>query len=135
MIDAQTRGQFMRYIVVGATSNLLLYLAYIGLTAGGLGHKTAMTLLYITGGVLTFVVNRTWSFNHKGSGHAALARYLVAYVLGYLFNLTLLWIFVDRLHQPHQAVQAAAIVLVAVSLFLMNKFWVFAPPPVRESAG
>lgn len=135
MIDAQTRGQFMRYIVVGATSNLLLYLAYIGLTAFGLGHKTAMTLLYITGALLTFMANRSWSFNHRGSGHAALARYIVAYVLGYLFNLTLLWLFVDRLHQPHQIVQAVAIVLVAASLFLMNKFWVFAPTAIRDSTG
>ena len=135
MMDAQTRGQLMRYIVVGATSNTLLYLAYIGLTTLGLGHKTAMTLLYVTGGLLTFFANRIWSFNHRGSGHSALARYVVAYVLGYLFNLALLWLFVDRLHQPHQLVQAAAIILVAVSLFLMNKFWVFAPPAIRESTG
>ncbi len=134
MIDAQTRGQFTRYIVVGGTSNLLLYLAYIGLTAAGLGHKTAMTLLYVTGMLLTFMANRNWSFNHRGSGHSALARYIAAYVLGDLFNFTLLWFFVDRLHQPHQWVQAVAIVLVAVSLFLMNKFWVFAPQVVRPRA-
>lgn len=135
MTDAQTRGQFMRYIVVGATSNLLLYLAYIGLTIFGLGHKTAMTLLYITGGLLTFIVNRNWSFSHKGNRRSALARYVVAYMLGYVFNLALLWLFVDHLHQPHQIVQAVAIVLVAASLFLMNKFWVFAPTAIRDSAG
>ena len=135
MMDAQTRRQLMRYIVVGVTSNLLLYLAYIGLTTLGLGHKTAMTLLYVTGGLLTFFANRTWSFNHRGSGPSALARYVIAYIFGYLFNLALLWLFVDRLHQPHLLVQAAAIVLVAVSLFLLNKFWVFAPPTIRESAG
>lgn len=135
MMDALTRKQFMRYVVVGATSNTLLYLAYLGLTVGGFGHKTAMTFLYITGGLITFIVNRAWSFNHQGNGHSALARYVVAYSLGYLFNLALLWLFVDRLHQSHQLVQAAAIILVAVSLFLMNKFWVFAPPIVRESSG
>ena len=72
MMDAQTRGQLVRYIVVGLTSNSLLYLAYIGLTTLGLGHKTAMTLLYVTGGLLTFFANRTWSFNHLGSGRSAL---------------------------------------------------------------
>ena len=134
MMDAQTRGQLMRYIVVGATSNTLLYLAYIGLTALGLGHKTAMTLLYVTGVLLTFFANRTWSFNHRGSGHSALARYVIAYILGYLFNLTLLWLFVDQLHQPHQIVQAIAIVLVAISLFTMHKFWVFASPVKHDCA-
>jgi putative flippase GtrA len=135
MIDAQTRRQFTRYVMVGAVSNSFLYLSYIGLTSIGWGHKTAMTLLYITGGLLTFIANRKWSFTHRGSGRSALARYIVAYVLGYLFNFALLWLFVDRLHQPHQIVQAVAIVLVAVSLFLMNKFWVFAPHAVRGGAG
>lgn len=135
MIDAQTRGQLMRYIVVGAASNSLLYLAYLGLTVIGLGHKTAMTLLYITGGLISFIINRAWSFKHKGNGQSAFARYSVTYILGYLFNLSLLWLLVDRLHQPHQVVQAVAIVLVAASLFLMNKFWVFAPLAARDNAG
>lgn len=135
MMNAQTRGQFIRYVVVGAISNLFLYLAYIGVTATGVGHKTAMTTLYLIGGLLTFIANRAWSFNHKGSGQMAFARYIVAYMLGYVFNFTLLWVFVDRLDQPHQAVQAVAIILVAISLFLMNKYWVFAPPHTGKSAG
>ena len=131
MIDAQTRRQLMRYIVVGVVSNSILYFAYLGLTVVGLGHKTAMTFLYITGGLISFIINRAWSFKHKGSGQSALARFIVTYILGYLFNFVLLWLFVDRLHQPHQFVQAVAIVLVAASLFLMNKFWVFAPISAR----
>lgn len=135
MIDAQTGGQLMRYIMVGVASNSFLYLAYLGLTVVGFGHKTAMTFLYITGGLISFVVNRAWSFKHKGRGRSAFARYSVTYIFGYLFNLALLWLFVDRLHQPHQFVQAVAIVLVAVSLFLMNKFWVFAPLATRDNVG
>lgn len=134
MIDAETRGQLRRYIVVGAVSNSLLYLAYLGLTAMGLGHKSAMTSLYITGALISFIINRAWSFKHKGCGQSAFARYSVTYILGYLFNLSLLWLLVDRLHQPHQVVQAVAIVLVAGSLFLMNKFWVFAALPAGDNA-
>jgi len=126
MIDANTRGQFLRYATVGLASNLLLYLAYLGLTSSGIGHKTTMTVLYATGVLITFVANRSWSFEHQGLAHAAFVRYVTAYILGYLLNFSLLWIAVDHLHLPHQGVQAVAIVLVAISLFLMHKYWVFA---------
>ncbi len=128
MIAAATRRQFLRYASVGLVSNLLLYLAYLGLTILGLGHKTSMTLVYVLGVLSTFIVNRSWTFNHGGMAQAAFVRYVIAYLLGYLFNLGLLWFAVDRLHLPHQGVQAVVIVVVAVGLFLMHRYWVFAPP-------
>lgn len=132
MIGSDIRRQFMRYATVGVASNLLLYLAYLSLTAMGLGHKVAMTLVYVSGVLLTFIANHAWSFKHRGGAHAAFVRYVIVYVLGYLLNLGLLWIAVDNLHLPHQGVQAVAIVAVAAVLFLMHKYWVFSPVGVRS---
>lgn len=125
--------QLSRYAVVGLASNAVGYLLYLLLTYAGMGHKSAMSLLYAVGVAQTFYFNRSWSFNHQGMAHTAFIRYVIAYALGYLLNLALLWLAVDRLHMPHQGVQAAAIVLVALSLFLMHKYWVFAPS-VRSGA-
>lgn len=135
MVHATTWIQFMRYIAVGLSANLLLYICYLVLTSIGMGHKTAMTLLYLSGVLLTFVANRVWSFSHGGLVHLAFGRYVIAYALGYLLNLALLWLAVDRMHLPHQGVQAVAIVLVAVSLFIMHKYWVFAPTTIGRGAG
>lgn len=134
MIDATTRRQFLRYATVGVASNLLLYLAFLGLTAMGMEHKIAMTVLYVSGVLITYLANRDWSFNHNGMTHTAFVRYVIAYVLGYLLNLGLLWFAVDFLHMPHQGVQAVAIVMVALSLFVMHKYWVFAPAIERGHA-
>lgn len=134
MVDGVTLRQSFRYASVGLASNLILYLAYLGLTALGMGHKLAMTLLYVSGVLVTFFANRNWSFNHNGATHWALARYVVVYVLGYLLNLGLLSFGVERLNLPHQGVQAMAIVAVAVSLFLMHKYWVFAPSHDRNAS-
>lgn len=127
MIRAATRSQFIRYASVGIASNLSLYLAYLLLTASGIGHKTAMTSLYALGVLMTFVANRAWSFKHKGAMHTALVRYAAASLFGYALNWLFLWTAVDILRLPHQAVQAIAICIVAGCLFLLNKFWVFAP--------
>ena len=131
MIDAQTLRQFVRYATVGVVSNLTLYIAYLGVTGLGMGHKLAMTLLYVTGVIVTFVFNRNWTFGHDGFAHQAFARYVIAYLLGYLLNLGLLWIGVDYLNLPHQGVQAGAIIVVASCVFLIHKYWVFEAPAIR----
>ena len=44
-----TLGQFVRYATVGLASNVVLYLAYLALTATGVGAKLAMSVLYLLG--------------------------------------------------------------------------------------
>lgn len=125
--------QLSRYAVVGLASNAVGYLLYLLLSYAGMGHKTAMTLLYVVGILQTFHFNRGWTFSHDGKLSGTFMRYLTAYAIGYLFNLTFLWLGADLLHLPHQWVQAAAIAIVALSLFLMQKYWVF-PPAVAGRA-
>ena len=71
MLDATARKQFLRYAFVGLSSNLVLYLAYLGLTALGMGPRLAMSILYAVGVTVTFAVNRRWSFSHDGLGGSA----------------------------------------------------------------
>jgi putative flippase GtrA len=119
------RTQFIRYATVGLVSNGLIYIAYLGLTGLGMGHKLAMTILYLGGILLTFFLNRRWSFRHDGRRKRAFARYLAAYVGFYFVNLAGLFLFVDRAGFPHQWVQAAMIAVCAAGLFLAQRFWVF----------
>ena len=125
MIDRHTRGQFLRFALVGLASNALLYLGYLILTGGGVGHKSAMTLLYALGVAQTFLFNRNWSFRHPGSVQCAFARYVACYAVGYLLNLFVLYLAVDRFGLPHQIIQGIMIVTLAVMLFLVQKYWVF----------
>lgn len=121
------RSQALRFGVVGVVSNAVLYAFYLLLTTAWLGPKTAMTLVYVIGLGQTFLLNRRWSFAHCGPAGGVLGRYLAANGFGYLLNFTLLWLAVDRLGWPHQWVQAAAIFIVAGCVFLLCKYWVFAP--------
>ncbi|MBN1611275.1 MAG: GtrA family protein [Polyangiaceae bacterium] len=106
-------------------SNLVLYLLYLAVTFVGVGHKSAMTGLYLLGVLQTFVFNRNWSFRHAGRVDSALVRYVVAYAAGYLLNLATLVLLVDRAGLPHRAVQGVMICVLAVLLFLAQRYWVF----------
>lgn len=117
--------QFVRFLIVGAASNVLLYVLYILATSQGIGHKTAMSVLYMLGVLQTFVANRSWSFDHRGRGTSALMRYLVAYLLAFCLNFGVMYAFVDRLGYSDKLVQGCMIVVVALLMFLAQKYWVF----------
>jgi putative flippase GtrA len=127
------QGQFLRYALVGFASNALLYAAYLALTRLGAEPKVAMTLLYVAGVAQTFLFNKRWSFRHRGMPGPAFVRYCAAYALGYVFNLLALLLLVDRLAWPHQLVQGVIIVLLALMLFALQKYWVFRPAPSLPS--
>jgi putative flippase GtrA len=121
-------GQFLRYSVVGLASNLLLYLGYLGLTHLGVGHKLAMTVLYAVGVCFTFAFNRNWTFKHQGQYTRAFVAYVAVYFFGYLLNLAVLYLLVDRWGYPHQWVQGFMILFLAVLLFTLQKLVVFRSP-------
>ena len=128
MSGMQTHGQLLRFAIVGIVSNTLLFLMYLVLTKLGMGHKLAMSTLYIVGVTQTFVFNKRWSFKHRGAVRVALFRYWAVYVMGYFLNLSVLLIFVDQMGLPHQLVQGIMILVLAILLFVAQKFWVFAHP-------
>ncbi len=120
-----TLGQLIRYGIVGVASNAVGYLIYLAITAAGMEHKLAMTLLYAVGVAQTFIFNKRWSFRHAGAHGTAFVRYCAAYAVGYFINLAALFILVDRLGYAHQLVQGVMIFVLAAMLFILQKFWVF----------
>lgn len=118
--------QIFRYGLMGLTINLAGYLVYLLVTFLGATPKITMSLLYVAGAAAGYWGNRQLTFMHRGSMLASGTRYLLAHGMGYLINLTILMVFVDRLGFAHQWVQAVAIFIVAGYLFLAFKFFVFA---------
>lgn len=133
-MSAALAGPFLRFAIVGLLSNAVLYLAYLGLTALGMGHKTAMSLLYVVGVLQTFLFNRRWTFRHGGRVPGSLVRYATTYLGGYLFNLAALLWLVDILRMPHAPVQGVLIFVVAGGIFLCQRYWVF-PHVTAAGAG
>jgi len=124
-VEINSFSQLIRFGFVGALSNLVLYFLYLAITSFGMNPLIAMTFLYIFGVMQTYAFNKQWTFSHDGVVAVSMRRYLVAYGIGYLINLSLLYLFVDFLNYPHQIVQGVAIILVAIGLFAAQKYWVF----------
>lgn len=121
----EVHRQFIRYALVGLTSNVISYLLYLLMTWLGIGPKTAMTWLYTLGVFQTFFFNKRWSFRFAGALSPALVRYAIVYAAGYVINFLALILLVDQAGFPHQLIQGVMILVVAVMLFAAQRYWVF----------
>ena len=127
-------GQLARFVIVGLVSNIAGYFLYLTVTWLGATPKIAVTFLYPIGAAMGFWGNRHIAFNHQGHLLGAGLRYLLAHSIGYLMNWSILHLFVYQNAYPHQLVQGLAVPIVAVYLFLISKYWVFAPHEKRTVA-
>lgn len=84
-----------------------------------------MSFLYVFGVTAGFIGNKKWTFSHQGTLLNTGIKYFTMHFFGYLLNFMILLIFVDRFGYPHQVVQAAAIIVVALFLFISFRFFVF----------
>ena len=128
--DASAKS-ILRYGIVGVASNLLGYLVYLLITYLGVDFKVAMTFLYALATVFSYLGNRQWTFSYKGSVIFSSLRYMFAYGLGYLINLAILIVMVDRMGYPHQLAQAIAFIVVALFLFGTLRYFVFSKSPTE----
>jgi putative flippase GtrA len=112
--------------MIGIITNFLGYVLYLLITFVGATPKLTMSVLYAAGATINFFANKSLTFSHTGSTMGAGFRYAICYALGYLINFSILAVMVDELGYPHQLVQAVAIFIVAIFLFLGCKYYVFA---------
>ena len=118
-------SQLSRYSIIGIAVNLAAYLTYLLVTYLGGTPKLTMSVLYVLTAFVSFLGNRSLTFAHKGGLLGSGLRFSIAHLFGYLINLGLLFVLVDKFAYPHQAVQVCAIIIVAIFLFLTFKFFVF----------
>ncbi|GLK51930.1 MAG: hypothetical protein CMH94_00265 [Oceanicaulis sp.] len=118
--------RLLRYLVVGGGTNLLLYLAYLGITFLGVSPEIATTGAFAAGIAITYLLNRGWTFRSTHAWQRTAPRYVAAYLMGYVVQISALAGLYRLLDIPHPLAQLFAMGLAAVTIFLSLQFWVFA---------
>lgn len=118
-------GTVLRFSVVGALSNIILYMLYLLITFAGVEYKAAMTVLFVVGCVQTFFVNRLWTFKDQGMVSSKFIKYFLIYFFAYIFNFLALLVLSDVFGYPHYIVQLLVVLMVAVLLYFLQKYWIF----------
>ncbi|PLX47116.1 MAG: hypothetical protein C0613_14925 [Desulfobulbaceae bacterium] len=117
--------ELCRYAFVGLISNATGYLFFLLFTSLGVNPKISITILYGSIATVSFFGNRNITFSFNGGSLGAGFRYFLCYLIGYLINLVILIIFLDEFGYAPHVVQAIAVFVVAIFLFVSLKFFVF----------
>lgn len=117
--------QFIRFLFVGALNTLIGYGIFAGLVLLGVAAVPALIATYVVGTLVNFFTTGRLVFNE--SRLSSLARFILAYVVIYFFNLGLFKLVAEAF--PHPLVtQALCLPVVAVFSFLLFKLFVFGGP-------
>lgn len=127
-----TIAQTVKFLLSGLITNVSVYAAYLLLTFAGMGPKTAMSLLFVAGMMLSYNMNKRWTFASRNTRDATLWRFVAAYATAYILNFFSMWVAVDRMGIPHYLVQAVNIVVISALLFMAQKYWIFAASPAAD---
>jgi len=120
--------QFIRFSIVGLVSNLCLLLIFALLVQLGAEPVLSSVLVYalgVLGVTAVYAVHRSWSFRSKRAHFKAGPRYLVAHAIGASTQALILFIGHRILKIDPVVVQAAAMVIVAIVLYLLFENFVF----------
>ena len=119
------KQQLAKYLFVGIIANLLAYAIFCILTLVGINALLSMTLVYVASCTTSFYLNRLWTFSSHGSIRNEIVKYFAVQAMGYASNLFILYFLHYKLSVNQFFAQLISICIVAVELFLLNRYYVF----------
>jgi putative flippase GtrA len=123
----------IRFALVGLSNTALGY-AVIMLMHYVFGlDPTASNLLgYAAGAILSYLLNRTFTFASDRPHRRAAPRFFAAVAVCYLLNVVVLNLALHALRAPVPAAQAIAVVTYSIAFYLANRLFVFRAPAEKD---
>lgn len=104
-----------RYGIVGAGTNLSLYLLFLLFVWGGTPPVFTSGMCYVLGVAMSYLLNRHWTFASTTTHRRDLPRFILAYGVGLAVTLVAMTFLVAPLGAA--VAQIVTIVLAALSIF------------------
>lgn len=123
---AALSDQFLRYALVGIAAAIGHYGTLIGLVATGAAGAVAASLAgFVVGGVISYVLNRRFTFESDKSHAGAVPRFAAIAVAAFLMTGALMWAFTTFTPLHYLLAQLVTTGIVLVWTFFANRFWTF----------
>lgn len=121
--------QLLRFGVVGASNTLISFVSYAAAIGLGVRYLPAGAGAFALGALNGFVLNRAWTFEHRGPRLRAAWRYALVQLVGLATTLVLLRLAVHGLGAPRLEAQVLAMGPVTLLCFALSRVWVFGADP------
>jgi len=118
----------VRFVIVGGINTSIgLLTTWLLKWLGGLGDFPANLGGYALGVCVSFLLNRSWTFNFKGAWLPSVARFLVVVAVAYLANLSVVLLFVHKFGMNGYFAQMFGIPPYTILFYLGSRYFAFRP--------
>jgi putative flippase GtrA len=119
-------GAMFRFLLVGVVNTAFGLGTIFALKAlAGWGDVPANVAGYAVGLCVSFVLNRHWTFAHRGDWRPALVRFLLVFAVAYVANLAVLLALRDPAGVGNHAAHVAGMVVYTVIFFVGSRAFAF----------
>jgi len=119
-------NQITKYTVVGILTTSIGYIFYIILSnLIGINPSISAILSGITVTSLSYYLNSTFTFSPKNIERKIALNYHLLYVCSILIHSLAIFIFTSVFNFAHEIVAGMSLIIISLSLFLIQKFYLF----------
>lgn len=116
----------IRFIIIGGLATIVHYIsALIAHHILGLSPLWANFIAFCTAFNVTYIGNYFWVFEADTDHRSSLPKSLTVSLTGLLISQTIVWTLTEKLSAPFHLTLIAAVTLVPLVTFTLNRFWVF----------
>ena len=124
-----------RFLIVGVLNTIVgLSVIFACKAFAGFGDALANATGYAVGLAVSFVLNRSWTFDFTGRSARALLRFLLVFAVAYALNLLTVLALIRYAGMPSYLAHVLGIVPYTTFSFLANHFFVFREAPSRRDS-
>ena len=129
LLRSSIPGTAIRYVVVGVANTCVgLGVIYAAMYFLHFSDARANALGYLVGVMVSFFLNRNWTFGHTGAVLPALTRFVSVLLLAYLANLATVLLLIDTFGVNRYIAQAAGVLPYTTVGYLGSRYVAFRRP-------
>lgn len=121
--------QFLVYSICGGTGVLTDLSLFSLLFFSGLGYQAANLAGYFAGTLVSFALNRRFTFQTYDNTLRRMGLFFGAAAIGYAMSMLLLWTFVEKAGLHPVVAKLATLFFVLILQFTINRAVTFRPVP------
>lgn len=127
--------QFVRFMLVGFLNTTLgLMLILVAMRWLHLDYRLANVSGYAAGCVLSFLLNRIWTFKDGGNWQGSAVRWAFVVAICFGFNFLTVIILREWCHVDAMLAQLGGIIMYTLTSFVGGRFFAFCSPRVTDLA-
>ena len=118
--------QFIRFLIVGVANTIVgLLTIYAAKWLFAFDDVVANIIGYGTGLTVSFLLNKAWTFRHKGEILKSALRFLASFAVAYPINLGAVLFLIQELGMNSYLAQALGVPPYTVAFFLLSRYFAF----------